>query len=98
MRARGEFTYIIEKVFNPQEVFTFIQKHAGLSDYEIYQTLNMGQDYAIFLPESHVKKAQQIIKNNKLSSLDAGHVEVGPRQVIIRPKNITFGSETLDLR
>lgn len=98
MRARGEFTYTIEKVFNPQEVFTFIQKHAGLSDDEIYQTLNMGQDYAIFLPQKEVKKAQAIIEKNNFESLDAGYVEKGPRQVVIKPKNITFKSNTLDLR
>ncbi|MDP2632813.1 MAG: AIR synthase-related protein [Candidatus Curtissbacteria bacterium] len=98
MRARGEFTYIIEKVFNPQEVFTFIQKHAGLSDEEIYQTLNMGQDYTIFLPAKEVKRAQEIIKKNKFESIDAGYVKKGPRQVVIKPKNIIFTSETLDLR
>ena len=36
MRVRGTFTYIIEKIFKPQEVFIFIQKQASLSDYEIY--------------------------------------------------------------
>jgi len=98
MRARGNFTYVIEKLFPPQEIFTFIQEHANLSDDEIYQTLNMGQDYAIFLPKGDVKKAQEIIKKNKFESLDAGVVKSGPRQVIIKPKNLTFKSETLDLR
>lgn len=98
MRARGSFTYVVEKLFNPQEVFIFIQKQANLSDDEIYQTLNMGQDYVIFLPAKNVKKAQEIIAKNKFQSLDAGYVEKGERQVIIKPKNLTFKSETLDLR
>lgn len=98
MRARGEFTYIVEKLFEPQEIFLFIQKQASLSDDEIYQTLNMGQDYAIFLLEKDVRKAQVIIKKNKFESIDAGYVKVGPRQVKIIPKNIIFKSETLDLR
>lgn len=98
MRARGKFTYLIEKLFDSQEVFLFIQKHANLSDDEIYQTLNMGQDYAIFLPHKEVKKAQGIIEKNSFESLNAGYVEKGPRQVVIKPKNITFRSETLDLR
>ena len=98
MRARGNFTYIVEKIFEPQEVFGFIQKHAKLSDNEIYQTLNMGQDYSVFIPPKDVKKAQAIINKNKFQSLDAGYVEKGPRQVIIKPKNLTFKSATLDLR
>ncbi len=98
MRARKNFTYQIEKLFPPQEVFKFIQKHANLNDYEMYQTYNMGQDYAIFVAQRDVKKAQSIISKNKFHSLDAGVVSRGPRQVILKPKNITFTSETLDLR
>src|SRR5882724_6308783 len=98
MRGRGNFSYIIEKIFDPQEIFLFIQKQTGLSDYEIYETYNMGQDYAIFLPERDIKKAQQIIKRNKFESLDAGYVEKGEKQVVIKPKNIVYKGETLKVR
>ncbi len=98
MRARPNFTYIVEKIFNPQEVFLFIQKHANLDDLEMYQTYNMGQDYAIFVSPKDAAKAQAIIKKCKFQSLDAGYVEKGPRQVIIKPRNLTYKGETLDLR
>lgn len=98
MRGRPNFTYMIEKLFKPQEVFTFIQKKSRLSDYEMYQTFNMGQDYALFLPAKDVAKAQTIIKKNKFISLDAGYVKKGPKQVIIKPKNLVYKGETLDLR
>lgn len=98
MRARGSFTYFIEKLFEPHEIFKFIQKHANLTDEEIFQTLNMGQDFALFLDSGDVKKAQAIIKKNKFQSLDAGYVEKGPRQVKILPNKIVFKSESLDLR
>lgn len=98
MRAKGQFTYILEKIFPPQEVFQFIQKQAGLSDYEMYDTYNMGMDYAIFLPEKYVKRAEDIIRKNKFKSLDVGYVEKGKRQVVIKPKNIIFKSGDLDLR
>ena len=98
MRARGAFTYVIEKVFEPQEVFNFIQKEAGLKDVEMYDTYNMGQDYAIFIDIKNVKKALAIIKRNKFEGIDAGYVKKGPRQVIIKPKNIVFTAESLDLR
>ncbi len=99
MRARQDFTYVIESIFDPQEVFRFIQQHAGgLDDYEMYQTYNMGQDYAIFLPESDIAKAQEIVRSNGFESLDAGYIEKGPRQVIIKPRNLTYKGETLNLR
>ncbi len=98
MRARHSYTYVIEKIFLPQEVFGFIQKHANISDYEMYQTFNMGMDYAIFLPTKDVKKAMKIITKNKFKGLDAGFVQKGERQVIIQPKNIVFKGDTLNLR
>lgn len=98
MRARGNFTYVVEKIFEPQEIFSFIQKHASLTDDEIYQTLNMGQDYTLFIPSKDVTKTQEIIRKNSFVGLDAGYVQKGPRRVIIKSKGIIFESETLDLR
>ena len=86
------------KIFEPQEVFLFIQKHANLTESDMYQTFNMGMDYAIFLPAAKVKKAQEIVRKNGFRSLDAGFVDKGERQVVIKPKNLVFKSETLDLR
>jgi phosphoribosylformylglycinamidine cyclo-ligase len=98
MRATKNFSYIVEKVFEPQELFLFIQEQAGLSDYEIYETYNMGQDYAIFLPAADIKKAQEIVRKNGFESLDAGYVEKGERMVSINPKGIVYSSERLNLR
>ncbi|MBI4078778.1 MAG: phosphoribosylformylglycinamidine cyclo-ligase [Candidatus Levybacteria bacterium] len=98
MRARDNYKYVIEKIFEPQPVFTFIQEHAGLDDYEMYQTYNMGQDYVIFLASNDVQKAQEIVKKNGFESIDAGCVEQGERQVIIKPKNLVYKGETLNLR
>ncbi len=98
MRARPTFTYIIEKIFKPQEVFIFIQRNASLNNYEMYQTYNMGQDYAIFVHQKDVKKTLEIVRKNKFKAIDAGYIEKGERKVIIKPKNIVYNSSTLDLR
>lgn len=98
MRARQSFTYMIEHIFEPQDVFVFMQKQAGLSDEEAYGTWNMGQDYAIFLPENQIAKAQKIIKKHAFESSNAGYVQKGKKQVVIQPKNITYTAESLDLR
>ncbi len=98
MRGRSNFTYIIERMFDPQEIFLFIQKHANLSDYEMYQTFNMGMDYALFIPKKNIEKTQKIITKSKFQNIDAGYVEKGKRQVIIKPKNIIFSKNTLRVR
>lgn len=98
MRARPEFTYRITNIVKPQAVFTFIQKHAGLSDYEMYDTYNMGMDYAIFLSGKDVKQAQKLVGKNGFDSLDAGQVEKGEKQVIIEPIRVIYKGTTLQLR
>ncbi len=98
MRARADFTYVLENIFDPQEVFLFIQKNAWLTDYEMYEEFNMGMDYAIFLPQKESKKAQEIVKNNSFESIDAGYVEKGNRKIIIKPKNIIFEDNSLQLK
>lgn len=98
MRARENYTYIIDNIFTPPALFPFIQKHAGLDDYEMYQTYNMGQDYAFFIPEKDIKETQQIVKRHKFESIDAGYIDKGERQVLIKPKNLVYKGDTLDLR
>lgn len=98
MRAKPKFSYVLEDLFEPQEVFGFMQIQANLSDKEMYGTFNMGQDYCLFIPEKDVKKAQSIIAKHKFQSLEAGFVKKGEKQVVIKPKNIVFKEKSLDLR
>ncbi len=98
MRAKPKLSYIIDDIFEPQDIFKFIQCEAKLSDQEMYGTFNMGSDYAIFVPEKDVARALKIIAKNGHIALNAGVVEKGPKQVVIRPKNIVFDAASLDLR
>ena len=98
MRSKRSFIYILENIFEPLEIFKFIQQNAKIDDYEIYQTYNMGQDYAIFLPKEDMEKALGIVKQNGFEGLDAGFIEEGERKVILKKKDITFEGKTLNLR
>jgi phosphoribosylformylglycinamidine cyclo-ligase len=98
MRARKQFRYVIENIHEPNDVFPFMQKYAGLTNTEMYGTFNMGMDYALFLPESDVARTLHIIKKHKFTGIKAGYIEKGEREVIINPKNITFTADSLDLR
>ena len=98
MRARQNYSYIIDDIYNPDPLFAFIQKNANLSDYEMYQTYNMGMDYAIFIDSNDAEKALNIISKNGFKGLNAGYVSEGARKVIIKPKNITFESESYNIR
>lgn len=98
MRANKPFTYLLTQIPPIPQLFNFIQEHAQSSDADMYGTFNMGAGFAVYLPKEQVKKAQEIIKKTDLKSWDAGVVQTGPKQVIIKPKNVTFTAETLGVR
>lgn len=98
MRAKQEFSYVLEKIFEPQELFLFIQEHAGLSEKEMYETYNMGMDYAVYLPQQYIERAQAIIRQNGFDSVDAGYIMAGKRQVIIKSRDIILKGESLHLK
>lgn len=98
MRARKPFRYVINDIQEPSELFTFIQKHSGLSDEEMYSTFNMGAGFAAIVDANDTKKVIAISKKNKIKAWIGGEVEEGPKQVIIKPLNIIYKSSELGIR
>ena len=98
MRAKEEFTYTIENLPDNDELFGFIKEQSEMNDEEMFGTFNMGAGFAIMLPEDQANKAVEIIKENGFKSWVAGKVEAGEKQVIIKPLNITFKSDSLNIR
>lgn len=106
MRANQEFSYLITQIPPIPPIFQFIQEKSGNSDEEMYGNFNMGAGFAIYLPADQVQKAQSIAQKHNLKSWNAGTVNTGPKQVVIKPKNtspersrrITFKVETLGVR
>ncbi len=98
IRANIDFTYLITQIPPAPPIFRFIQKHTGSDDSEMYGNFNMGAGFAIFLPEDQIEKAKSLAEKHNLKAWNAGTVEKGPKQVIIKQKNITFEAETLGVR
>jgi phosphoribosylformylglycinamidine cyclo-ligase len=98
MRATAEFTYEIEEIPPVAEIFDFIAKQSGNDTEEMYGNYNMGAGYAVYLPKADAEKAQTIAKELGLQSWLAGTVKAGPKQLIIKPLDITYGGETLEVR
>lgn len=98
MRPRKAFTYKLERLFDPQEEFSYIQKKAGLSDYEMYETFNMGQDYALYIAPSEVNKALAIIKKHGFAGMNAGILKWGSKRVVLKEKRIIYTEDSLKIR
>lgn len=98
MRGNRNFSYIIDEIPTPQPVFDLIQQVSGNSTEEMYSNYNMGAGYAIYLPPQDAKKALEIAASLNIKAWVGGYVVDGPKQVVIKPLNITFNSESLEVR
>ena len=98
MRATKDLSYVIDKIPPAQEEFSHIQQQAGIDDKEMYGNYNMGAGFAIYVPASSSEQVIKIAEQCGLKALLAGHIENGPKQVVIKPKNITFEGDSLGVR
>lgn len=98
MRARKNFTYIIEKLPRKLDIFNFIQTKAKLSDKEMYATFNMGAGFAIYVNTKDAEKVLKISDKHNIKAWICGRVEKGPKRVIIKPLKIIYEENELNIR
>lgn len=98
MRATKDLHYVIDAVPTIPTEFLFIQEQAKISDQEMYGNFNMGAGFALYIAEADADKVVDIAAAAGFTALVAGVVEEGPKQVTIKPKNITFAGDSLEVR
>lgn len=94
-RAPFPFRYVVDSLPELPEVFRFLIERGGVlgfdvSDRENYQVWNMGVIIALIAPKS----AGSVIANEAAKHgchvHILGHVESGKREVVLKPKNVTY--------
>ena len=98
MRAKKDFTYVIDKIPKPQPIFRKIQQKTGMNDTEMYGDYNMGVGFALFIPVESVSLTLKIANKLRINALDAGYIQKGPRRVLIEPLDIDFKGSSLQIR
>ncbi len=98
MRHAKEYTYRIKSLPPVPEVLSFIQQQAQMSNDEAYGNLNMGAGFAIFVSQTEAQRVLDIASSNNIKAYNAGVVEQGPKQVVIEAINVTFSSDSLQVR
>jgi phosphoribosylformylglycinamidine cyclo-ligase len=98
LRHPSSFTYRVRQVPEVTPVLRFIQHHARLDDREAYSTFNMGAGFALFVDSAQAQRTVEVAHAQGVPALIAGAVEAGPKQLLIEPLSITFGTEDLQLR
>jgi phosphoribosylformylglycinamidine cyclo-ligase len=97
MRPRRDLTYRIRRLPEVPEVLTFLSRAAGLDPSAAYSTLNMGAGFAVYCARGCAENVVKVANQQGLVADVAGHVEEGPRRVILEELDVTFDSEELDL-
>lgn len=98
MRSKRQFTYILEKIPKVQPIFCKIQQKTKMSDAQMYGDYNMGAGLALFVPPKEVDQVLKIAQKESIQALNAGFLEEGPRQVIIKPLGVIFKDSSLQIR
>jgi len=98
LRHPRAYTYRIHTVPPVPPVLRFMQQQAGLSDHEAYSTLNMGAGFACIVATDEAQQAVEVARQGGIMAWVAGHVENGPKQLLIEPLGVRYGAEDLQLR
>lgn len=100
MRAVEPFIYEIDNIPKPQPVFEFIQEHGPVDDAEAYGNFNMGAGFAVYVRPAEAEKIIGIAKTHSIVAWVAGSIrkDAGHKRVVIKPKNLTYEGETLNVR
>lgn len=97
MRPAKELSYRIERLPEVPPVLSFLVERAGMDAQAAYSTFNMGCGYAVYCGAGSGERIVALAQRLGLRALLAGRVEEGPRQVLLEPVGVRFGSERLEL-
>jgi phosphoribosylformylglycinamidine cyclo-ligase len=98
MRHPQALTYRIHTLPDVPPVLAFMRERLGQDAREAYGTFNMGAGFALYVGREDVARTLATAKAQGFKAWDAGTVEAGPKQVVIEPLEVVFGSEELQLR
>lgn len=95
MRPRKSFRYVINNLPEPPRIFSELiklseQQGTAVSDYEAYQTWNMGVGYVVIAPDESEEEIVGICGDEGVACHRLGRLEEGNRQVEIVSKGIKY--------
>jgi phosphoribosylformylglycinamidine cyclo-ligase len=97
MRPAKDLSYRISRLPEVPTVLSFLVGQAGMDAQAAYSTFNMGCGYAVYCGGGSGERVVAVAERLGLRALLAGRVEEGPRQVLLEPVGVRFGSERLEL-
>lgn len=90
MRAKQPYTYVIDTLPEKPKILQYLQETNHIPDNEAYETWNMGLGFVIFAPPNQENNIIKICAKHQIEAQPIGHVEPGPKQVVIQPLKVTY--------
>ncbi|MFA4855931.1 MAG: AIR synthase-related protein [archaeon] len=90
MRAKKPFSYMVDFVPEPGELFQFLVDKSGASQKEAYFTWNMGIGYAVIASRESRDAIFSASEEHGIKAFELGVVRKGKKSVSIKPKGIVF--------
>jgi phosphoribosylformylglycinamidine cyclo-ligase len=89
-RLNTTVKFTIDKPFEPNPIFNFIQEYGEIEDREMYKTFNMGMGMAIIIPDKFVDESIKILKKHTKSEVKiVGKIKKG-KGVELTDKGLAF--------
>ena len=98
LRHPAQHRYRIHTVPEVTPVLKFIQQHAHHDDREAYSTFNMGAGFALFVKPEDAQRTADVAQAMGVAAWVCGAIEAGPKELLIEPLGIHFGTDDLQLR
>jgi phosphoribosylformylglycinamidine cyclo-ligase len=88
-RLRNPVGYVVERVPEPQPIFSLIQELGGITDAEMYKTFNMGVGFCVIVAPADAERARGIAASHGTESIVLGYTDADERRrVRITPKDL----------
>jgi phosphoribosylformylglycinamidine cyclo-ligase len=97
MRPTKALSYRIERLPEVPAVLSFLVEQAGMDAQSAYSTFNMGTGFALYCRAGQGERIVALAADLGLLAVVGGHVEEGPRQVLLEPVGVRFAGERLEL-
>jgi phosphoribosylformylglycinamidine cyclo-ligase len=97
MRPVKQLTYRIERLPEVPPVLSFLVEQTGMDTQAAFSTFNMGCGYALYCAPGDSQRIVATAERLGLSAMLAGHVEEGPRQVLLEPVGVHFAGDQFEL-
>jgi phosphoribosylformylglycinamidine cyclo-ligase len=98
LRHPAALRYRITRLPPVPPVLRFIQRHAAQDDREAYSTFNMGAGFALFVAPADAQATVEAARSVGVDAWICGALEAGPKELLIEPLGIRFGTDDLQLR